>query len=238
MKTGVVLPTFRNEPDEAFDVAARALRAGVDGVFAYDHLWPMGNPERPAFAPFPLLARIARNFPTLHVGTLVARIGLVDDATLLSQFDALEAITPNHVIAAIGTGDKLSKHENDAYGIPFDPPEERRAHLSAVAQALTAKGIEVWIGGGARPTVALAEHLGVALNMWGASPDQVRDQATRSTVTWAGTVGQHASDANSDDSENARRMLRAAEAAGATWGVMGWPVDLEVLGDVSRWPGQ
>jgi alkanesulfonate monooxygenase SsuD/methylene tetrahydromethanopterin reductase-like flavin-dependent oxidoreductase (luciferase family) len=238
MKTGVVLPTFRNEPDEAFDVAASAARAGVDGVFAYDHLWPMGNPERPAFAPFPLLARIARRFPSLYVGTLVARIGLVDDETLLSQFDALEAINPGHVIAAIGTGDKLSKHENDAYGIPFDPPDERRAHLAAVAQGLKARGIDVWIGGGARPTVALAEHLGVALNMWGASPDQVRDQATRSTVTWAGTVGQHALDATADEAERARRMLREVEAAGATWGVMGWPVDLDVVGDVSLHPAQ
>jgi len=238
MKTGVVLPTFRNEPDEAFDVAARAARAGVDGVFAYDHLWPMGNPERPAFAPFPILARIARRFPELYVGTLVARIGLVDDETLLSQFDALSAISPGSVIGAIGTGDKLSKHENDAYGIPFDPPDERRAHLAAVAQGLRERDIEVWIGGGARPTVALAEQLGVALNMWGASPDQVRDQATRSTVTWAGTVGQHATDATIDESESARRMLREIEGAGATWGVMGWPVDLDVVGEVSRAPAR
>lgn len=236
MKTGVVLPTFRNEPDEAFDVAARAVQAGVDGVFAYDHLWPMGNPERPAFAPFPLLARIARQFPSLYVGTLVARIGLVEDETLLAQFDTLAAVSPGRVIAAIGTGDKLSKHENDAYGIPFGTPDERRAHLAAVATALDERGIEVWIGGGARPTVVLAENLGVALNMWGASPEQVRDQSTRSRVTWAGTVGQHALDPTADESASCMQMLRQVEAAGATWGVMGWPVDLEAVGEISRHP--
>ena len=51
MRTGVVLPTFRDTPDEAFAAAAQAVAAGVDGVFCYDHIWPLGQPERPALAP-------------------------------------------------------------------------------------------------------------------------------------------------------------------------------------------
>ncbi len=42
-----------------FAVAHRALAAGVDGVFCYDHLWPIGQPDRPALAPFPILATLA-----------------------------------------------------------------------------------------------------------------------------------------------------------------------------------
>jgi len=65
---------------------------GLDGVFCYDHLWPMGQPE-PPLAPFPLLAAIAR--PTRALGgTLVARIGLVPDHVVVAEFDALAAIAP------------------------------------------------------------------------------------------------------------------------------------------------
>ena len=59
MRTGVVLPTFRDTPDEAFAAATAAVTAGVDGVFCYDHIWPIGQPERPALAPFPVLGALA-----------------------------------------------------------------------------------------------------------------------------------------------------------------------------------
>ena len=59
MRTGVVLPTFRDTPDEAFAAAEEAVGAGVDGVFCYDHIWPMGQPHRPALAPFPVLGALA-----------------------------------------------------------------------------------------------------------------------------------------------------------------------------------
>jgi len=63
MRTGVILPSFRADADAAFAAAGQAAAAGLDGVFCYDHLWPMGQPERPALAPFPLLAAIARANP-------------------------------------------------------------------------------------------------------------------------------------------------------------------------------
>ena len=54
-----MLPTFRDTPDEAFAAATEAVAAGVDGVFCYDHIWPIGQPERPALAPFPILGALA-----------------------------------------------------------------------------------------------------------------------------------------------------------------------------------
>ena len=53
IRTGVVLPTFRETPDDALEAARLAFASGVDGVFCYDHIWPMGEPDRPALAPFP-----------------------------------------------------------------------------------------------------------------------------------------------------------------------------------------
>lgn len=233
MKTGVVLPTFQERPDQSLAVAKQAADLGVDGVFAYDHLWPMGDPNRPAFAPFPLLAEIAALHPDLYVGTLVARIGLVPNDVLIRQFKTLDAISPGHVIAGIGTGDKLSKAENEAYGLAFAAPEVRRAQLAECVLACQDAGIETWIGGGARATVALAESLGSALNMWGASPQAVTDQTARSRATWAGQLSQLTDRLDPNDATAVEGFLREIEDAGATWAVLGWPAPLEILASVS-----
>jgi alkanesulfonate monooxygenase SsuD/methylene tetrahydromethanopterin reductase-like flavin-dependent oxidoreductase (luciferase family) len=234
MRTGVVLPTFSKSPEGALAIAARAEALGVDGVFCYDHLWPMGSPERPALAPFPILAALAVRHPKLFIGPLVARIGLVDDEVLLAQFRTLAALSPGKVIAALGTGDSLSKRENEAYGIAFDPPAERRSHLRRCAEALDHEGLEVWIGGGARATVQLAESLGCAVNLWGASPEQVAEQARRSPVTWAGVAPTPGAARSAGAPEELMAMLAQLAEAGATWAVLGWPVSLEVLAEASR----
>ena len=143
IRTGVVVPTFRDTPDEAFEVAHRAFAAGVDGVFCFDHLWPIGQPDRPALAPFPILATLAASYvgpPTPgggpFFGTLVARTGLVPNAVLVNQFATLDALAPGRVIAGLGTGDRLSEAENLAYGIPFPPAAERRSDMVDLACAL------------------------------------------------------------------------------------------------------
>jgi alkanesulfonate monooxygenase SsuD/methylene tetrahydromethanopterin reductase-like flavin-dependent oxidoreductase (luciferase family) len=109
IRTGLVLPTFGESPDDALAVAQEAWLAGVDGFFCYDHLWPMGQPERPALAPFPILAALAdlleprdgEDGPFL--GTLVARVGLAPNDVLARQFVALANLAPGRVIAGLGT---------------------------------------------------------------------------------------------------------------------------------------
>ena len=60
MKVGLVVPSFRTDADTALDTAARSEAAGIHGVFVYDHLFPMGSPERPAVPCFPLSAAPSR----------------------------------------------------------------------------------------------------------------------------------------------------------------------------------
>ena len=177
MKTGVILPTFRPDADEARSVARQAEAAGVDGVFCFDHLWPMGQPERPALAPFPVLAAVAASTERICVGTTVARIGLVPEAVLVAEFCALQFLAPGRVVAGLGTGDSLSRRENEAYGVPFDPAEQRRGSLWVVAETLRHRGIPVWVGAGSPDTNRRAGEAGVALNLWDATPDQVAAHA-------------------------------------------------------------
>lgn len=227
MKVGVVLPHFRNEPNAAIDVAGAAEELGIHGVFCYDHLWPMGQPDRPAIAPFPLLGAVAATTRRLTVGTLVARIGLVPRDVLVSQFRALGAIAPGRVVAGLGTGDRHSAAENAAYGLGWEPASVRRAALEECALVLATAGLPVWVGGGAPATLQVARAVGAAVNLWGAPPGAVAEQALQTEVTWGGPVprGRDVSDTRA----RLATLLTALHQAGATWAVVGYPVDLALL---------
>lgn len=212
MRLGVVLPTFATDARAAFAAAAEAEAAGLDGVFCYDHLWPLGEPGRPALAPFPVLGALATRTERIALGTLVARVGLVPDAVLRDQFATLAELVGPRLIAGLGTGDHLSAPENDAYGLPLASAAERRERVGAVADALIAAGVTTWIGGRSAGTLALARAHGAVPNLWAAPPEEVRAVASAGEVTWGGALG-----------TDAGARLAALAAAGATYIVVAWP---------------
>ena len=226
MKVGVTLPQFRDSADEALDAARRAEEQGIDGVFVLDHLWPMGQPGRPALSSGPLLGALAAVTSTIHLGTLVARIGLVPDDVLIEVLCGVDSLSGGRLVAGIGTGDSLSREENDAYGIPFEAADIRRARLVTVATAVAATGIPVWIGGGRPEMVALARTTGAAVNVWQVGADRVAPLAAAGVdVTWGGPVG--------DTVEAATATLSEVAAVGATWAVCAWPDSLEVVAEAA-----
>jgi len=238
IRTGIVLPTFRELPDGALEVAHEALAGGVDGVFCYDHIWPIGEPDRPALAPFPLLATLAASVdvpPTdggrggPFFGTLVARVGLVPNAVLLGQFSALALLAPGRVIAGLGTGDRLSKAENLACGIPFTSSAERRGDMLELARTLRGRGIAVWIAGGMAARTEETLAAGAALNVWDADPSLVASRSQEPDaveVTWAGPPIR--------DDMVLRKVVQEVGEAGATWVVFGWPTDPVALVAAAR----
>jgi coenzyme F420-dependent glucose-6-phosphate dehydrogenase len=226
MRVGVILPSFRHGSGEALDTARAAEAVGLDAVFCFDHLWPMGQPERPALAAFPLLGAVAASTERLCVGTLVARVGLVRDEMLLARFATLRAVAPGRVIAGLGTGDSKSFAENAAYGEPAGPAHERRVELARCAEALRDAGVPVWVGAGHRATNDLARELGVPLNLWGASAAAVAANAALGEVTWAGPPLK-------GDASAITAALRPIAEAGATWAVLGSPTPLDALGEAA-----
>jgi hypothetical protein len=207
VKLGVLLPTFRDGPGDAFAVARRAEDAGLDGVFAFDHLWPIGDRERPSLAPFPVLAAVAVQCTSLIVGPLVARVGLVGMLTFVERFTTLEALAPGRVIAGLGTGDDLSKDEHLAFGLEYPSASERWALLGDSIQALS-RSTEVWCGAGTNATNRVAREFGATLNFWGVPTAKVAEEAKDGAVNWAGPLG-----------GDAGKTLDALEVAGATWAV-------------------
>ena len=216
MKLGVLLPTFRHGAEDALAYAAAAADAGIDGLFAYDHLWPMGSPTRPSLAPFPLLAAVAQRHDVV-VGPLVARVGLVGTSHLVDEFLTLERVAPSRVICALGAGDKLSAAENDAYDVTRRSADERRAMMAETARALR-DTMPIWFGAGNDETNQVARDVGATINLWDATPQRVRDMTATGEVSWAGPVP--------DDLD---ATLSAVRDAGATWAVFAPDVDVEAL---------
>jgi hypothetical protein len=233
MRTGVILPTFRETPAEAFAAAEAAVEAGVDGLFCYDHLWPLGQPERPALAPFPILGALASRLQVgpqpgdgPYFGTMVARVGLVPNPVLVAEFTALEHLAPARVIAGLGTGDRLGKAENLAYGVPYPPASERRADMVEIAGTLLGRGIEVWLAGGPSGHSEASRATGAALTLWDVEPEFMSSYAAEPDpleVTWAGPAP-----------ADLEGSFAALARAGATWAVVAWPVDVAELGPVGR----
>lgn len=226
-----MLRTFAWSTSPALDIARRAS-GRLDGVFCFDHLWPMGSPGRPAIAPMEVLAHVAALHEDLEIGTLVGRIGLSADEIVLSQFRALAAIAPGRVIAALGTGDAKSRAENLAYGVDFAAPEERRASLRHVATTLRDEGLEVWIGDGAQATREIALAEGLVLNQWGRRPElSAKDADTLGcALSWAGVV-RRGSDGGIDAEATYEGLCVLADA-GVTYAVFGEPAPVELLGEL------
>jgi len=201
VRIGTTLPTFAPVAEPALLAARAAEAGGLDGVFAFDHLWPMGSPGRPALWSFGVLAAVAARTDRVVLGPLVARVGLLPDDDLVTSFATLAAIAGRErVIAAVGTGDRLSAAENLAYRLGFPPAAERLAAASALVERLRGRGLTTWIGGRSGATLGAARDHADALNIWGATVAEVRQASAELAsgavrphgevpgVTWGGQV--------------------------------------------------
>ncbi len=229
MQVGVILPSFAPRAEPCLAAARDAEAAGIHGVFLYDHIWPLGHPEQPALLPFPLLGALCAATDRVKLGTLVARVGLVQDALLLGQLCSLAHLSDGRLIAGLGTGDRASAAENLAYGIDFARASQRRDSMSLIVQALLRCKIATWVGGGSRATNDLARKLGVPLNLWQATPAAIQAAAQAGPVTWAGSFPR--------EEQVAREQLIALERAGATWAVYAWPGSAAPLVGAARAAG-
>ena len=226
IRVGVVLPSFRMDTKTALTAARQADEGGLDGVFVYDHLFPMGSPERPAISCFPLLGAVAASTSRVMLGPLVARVGLVPDAMLVNQLQTVARIAPGRLIAALGTGDNKSKREHEVYRLAFQSVDERFAMLRDCCRRLRQRGITTWVGGTSPAVRRLAAEERVALNVWGILAADVAPLVDEQVeVTWGGPP----------PAEDVAGHIADLDAAGATWVVYGpppsvdWPLEIDRL---------
>jgi alkanesulfonate monooxygenase SsuD/methylene tetrahydromethanopterin reductase-like flavin-dependent oxidoreductase (luciferase family) len=199
VRIGLTLPSFQSDPDRVLAVAAAAEEAGLDGVFAFDHLFrqrgdAVDGERRPALELLTTTAAVAAATSRVAVGTLVARATLRPPGTLRAAFDTLARIAPGRIIAGLGAGDDESLAEDTAFGVipeallpdadpdgPAVPPSDLRrrrdigrfrvARLEAAVAALTGRGYPVWVAGSSPAAARLAASTD-GWNSWGGTPSR------------------------------------------------------------------
>ena len=195
MKVGLMLPMFSSNVTLPMDAARDAEALGLDGVFGFDHLFPMGGPpDGPALECFTMLAAAAAVTSRVAVGTLVTRVGLRPAGLLAKLAAGLDQVSGGRAILALGTGDQLSDGEHAMFGFAIDPPAERAERLEETAVALRALfrgepfaggrlvdaiagplspgpvrtgGPPIWVGGTSDRILRVAARSGDAWNGWG-----------------------------------------------------------------------
>jgi alkanesulfonate monooxygenase SsuD/methylene tetrahydromethanopterin reductase-like flavin-dependent oxidoreductase (luciferase family) len=211
VKLGLSLTVFTEDVNKPLDAAARAAAAGYDAVFAPDHLFPPGRPDRPSLEPFALLSAIAAANPGLGVGVLVTRAGYRPVGMVAKQAAALDHLTGGRAVLGLGLGDAAGRAEHDALGLPYPPAAVRAEMLEETAAALRALfagdqwaggrhvpplrgpllppgSPPVWVGGGGARAIAVAARAADGWNGWGLDPDGFEERA-RSLASLAREAG-------------------------------------------------
>jgi len=225
LRLGVTVPQFRTEPDAAFARAASAEALGLEGVFVFDHLWPLHQPERPALHSFELLGALAMETTSVALGTLVARVSLLADAVLVHAFTSLHRMVGDRLVAALGTGDGNNKDENEAYGVAFPPKARRLESLGACCRRLRDAGVTTWAGGLSPEVRAIAAAEADGWNAWGIDPSAFAEGVVEAqglagarplTMSWGGQVL-----IGRDEAAAAEKAARIGVPPGAVHGTVG-----------------
>jgi alkanesulfonate monooxygenase SsuD/methylene tetrahydromethanopterin reductase-like flavin-dependent oxidoreductase (luciferase family) len=190
--------------------------------------------RRPALECFALLGALAAETQRIAIGTLVARATLRPPAVLAHSFATVQRISGGRVIAGVGAGDRLSREENESFGLEFGTLPDRIAALHAAVRALDGGGYPVWIGGRVaqlRELITLVD----GWNRWGGTVDEfqqeerlVRELAPDAVLSWGGLVSFRTDvdrpDVLSGAPEQVAAQVRRYVDAGASWVVLG-PLD-------------
>lgn len=179
MRIGLTLPSFVEDPEIPIAVARAADAAGVDAVFAYDHLFRIARDGalRPAIECAVLLGAVAAETERIALGSLVARATLRPPATLGAMLDTVARIAGPRLLVGVGAGDEGSRAEMETFGLSFGSEADRVGALRRCVRALHGRGYPVWVGGRARHVGLVAAEQADGWNRWGASPERFAVEA-------------------------------------------------------------
>ena len=223
MRVGVTLPTFRDDT-LALDVARRAEELGLDGVFVFDHLWPMGAPERPALSAFPMLGAIAPR----RAASASARSWRAHRAPARRDPGGRASVAGGDgaraLIAGLGTGDAERGREPRLR----DPlrPARRAPDGAAPLRGGTCSTPGCQCGWGSRPVHG---RVGGGPRACGQSVGRPARGGGRDGTALRGDVGRSVA----GDVPEIAQWLEEVAGAGATWAVSAWPESIEAVAEAA-----
>ena len=198
VRLGVSLPQFTSDPETFASGVTRARAAGLDSIWLFDHLWPLsGGKERPVLEAWSALAWLAAATEDVEIGTLVTRSSLRHPALLAKMAATVASVAPGRTIVAIGSGDLMSKPENDAFGLPYYAGERRIGQLISAVRCMRnyltepavtvsddfvsltelpssprpAPAPRIWIGGRGEELLQVAGEVADGWNAWAGTPE-------------------------------------------------------------------
>jgi alkanesulfonate monooxygenase SsuD/methylene tetrahydromethanopterin reductase-like flavin-dependent oxidoreductase (luciferase family) len=198
IELGVTLPQFSDDPGVLVAAARRAEAAGLDSVWVFDHLWPLGaGKSRPILECWTTLAWLGAATEHVGIGTLVTRSTLRHPAVLAKMAATVAAIGPGRLTVGVGSGDERSRAENEAFGAPYHSGAERVAQLEDTLEVLRrhrtsasltysgphariaglptaaqpVPGPPLWAAGRSAAVIRLAGRLADGWNGWGVRPE-------------------------------------------------------------------
>lgn len=203
---GVTLPQFSDDPELLVGGARRAEALELNSVWVFDHLWPLsGGKTRPIFEAWTAVAWLAVETTSIGIGSLVTRSSLRHPTVLAKTVATVADSAPGRLTVGIGSGDELSRAENEAFGIPYRAEGDRIDQLSSTVQivqaylggeAVTHKdeyvaidGLppspkpspkpSVWVAGRSDDALDIAGRFADGWNGWGGTPARYAQDALR-----------------------------------------------------------
>lgn len=228
MRHDVVLSGFGASVPEMVAAAIAAERAGIDGVWVFDHFAAamLGRPF--SRDPFVVLGAIAAHTSRIRLGVLVANVANRHPAQLASAANSVQSLAPGRFVLGLGAGASPGSRfagEAEAIGRPVADTATRRDQLAETVACLRT----IWAG-----RAFAGEHYSVAgepgIVDGAACPPLVIGASGLSTVRLAGGI------ADEVNIRDGARLPELVAAAGGTGVSVFAPLDVAhpTGGDVAR----
>jgi F420-dependent oxidoreductase-like protein len=236
-----------------------AEKAGLDGVWVFDHFKPLyGDPKGPSLEAWTLLAGLARETSIVRLGTLVTGMTHRHPAVLAAEVVTVDHLSGGRVECAVGAA--WNEPEHRELGIPFPSTRERMDRLEEGVQVLIAlferddvtfEGREfqlhnasynpkplqrphppIWIGGeGRRRTLPIA---GRYADAWHGDPDDPAELAEITSI-----IDRAAEEAGRDPASILRASsLSISEPWDEVKATYEWKAEGGIRYFVIGWPGE
>lgn len=169
VELSVGAPVFGSDPGVLREAASFYDSSGISGIYAFDHLIPLGRPAGPVFDLASTVGVLAAASSRVSVGTMVMRVGLRSDDESVALGMSLDAIAGRRAVVGLGIGDHATADEQERFCHGVDPATVRRRRMASIASELRAAGVSVAIGGLHPATLEIAAESG-SWNGWGIDP--------------------------------------------------------------------
>lgn len=194
VRLSITAPQFSSTIEPVLEAARFVEEAGLDGLFLFDHLIPLGDPQRPVLELAATLGAVAASTSTILIGTLVLRAPLRGPEISAAVARTAAAVAGPRLVVGLGAGDRMSADEAHRYGGTHDSLPARVAAVRSTLEVLEGTGVTTWLGGTHERILALAPQAD-GWNGWALQAERMRDVAARLhadrpglEISWGGSV--------------------------------------------------